>query len=160
MVDEVMFSSNKSDWETPDWLFNRLNGEFAFTCDVCATVDNAKVYNFISPELNALEMNWTGTCWCNPPYGREIGKWVAYAKHQADIGNAQVVCLIPARTDTSWWWEIVRHGEVRFLKGRLKFKGAAHSAPFPSAIVIFRKLMRYGHGTTIYWDIEEKDSDV
>jgi len=73
----------------------------------------------------------------NPPYGREIGKWVKKA-YEASV-EALVVCLLPARTDTAWWHDFVMKGEIRFLRGRLKFGGCKNSAPFPSAIVIFRK---------------------
>lgn len=158
MVDDVMFSSDKSDWETPDWLFNRLNDEFHFDLDVCASSNNAKIPNYLSEKEDALTSHWFGTCWMNPPYGRKISEWLAYAFYQAWKGSCTVVCLIPARTDTRWWWNMVRHGDVRFLKGRLKFKGGEHSAPFPSAIVIFRKGLNLGEGTTIYWDIKDGDS--
>lgn len=71
----------------------------------------------------------------NPPYGREIGKWVKKAAES----NATVVCLLPARTDTKWFHEyILGKAEIRFVKGRLKFGDGKNSAPFPSMVVIFR----------------------
>lgn len=74
----------------------------------------------------------------NPPYGREIGKWVKKAAESAR-GGATVACLLPARTDTRWWHEwVIPYAEVRFLRGRLKFGGSNNWAPFPSALVIFR----------------------
>jgi hypothetical protein len=73
----------------------------------------------------------------NPPYGRTIARWMAKAVESAAAG-ATVVCLVPARTDTAWWHDYAVKGEIRFLRGRLKFGGAQHSAPFPSAVVIFR----------------------
>jgi len=73
----------------------------------------------------------------NPPFGAQIGHWVR--KAHAEAGNgATVVCLIPSRTDTSWWHECVKDAEVRFIRGRIKFVGAKHNAPFPAAVVIFR----------------------
>ena len=56
------------------------------------------------------------------------------------VGGAVVVCLLPARTDTQWWhsYVIAHAAEVRFIKGRLKFGGSKNSAPFPSAVVVFR----------------------
>ena len=158
-MEKALFESGKTDWETPDWLFERLNREFSFTCDVCATVENTKVVNFISPDVDALMMDWSGMCWMNPPYGREISVWMHHARQHAMSGYCTVVCLVPARTDTQWWWNTARHGEVRFLKGRLKFKGAENSAPFPSAIVVFRKSMKFGEGTTMYWEIKDDSSD-
>ena len=154
-MEKVMFASGKTDWETPDWLFDRLNKEFEFDLDVCATAENAKLPNYLDEEQDALTSRWFGTCWLNPPYGRVIQAWTAYAMSQAMQGNCTVVCLVPSRTDTQWWWSTVRHGDVRFLKGRLKFKGAESSAPFPSAIVIFRRYMDLGNGTTTYWDIKD-----
>jgi len=156
MVDDVMFASGKTDWETPLGLFNELNREFGFTLDVCATVENAKAYNFISPDLDALTITWTGICWLNPPYGREISVWMKYAMSQATQGNCEVVCLVPARTDARWFWDTARHGEIRFLKGRLKFVGAEHSAPFPSCLVIFRRFMQLGQGTVKWWNPETR----
>src|SRR5262245_50599239 len=73
----------------------------------------------------------------NPPYGREIALWMEKAFSSAQAG-ATVVCLVPSRTDSRWWHRFAMQGEVRFLAGRLRFGNAAHCAPFPSAIVIFR----------------------
>ncbi|MEH7246485.1 DNA N-6-adenine-methyltransferase [Neobacillus niacini] len=54
--------------------------------------------------------------------------------------GATVVCLIPARTDTKYWHDyVMKADEIRFVKGRLKFGGSKNSAPFPSAVVVFRK---------------------
>jgi hypothetical protein len=80
----------------------------------------------------------------NPPYGREIRHWMRKAFESARAG-ATVVCLIPARTDTDWWHRYAIRGEIRFLKGRLKFGDAPQAAPFPSAVVVFRpEALRHG----------------
>lgn len=73
----------------------------------------------------------------NPPYGREIGRWMRKAWESAQQG-ALVVCLVPARTDTAWWHDYAAKGEIRFLRGRVKFGNARNGAPFPSAVVVFR----------------------
>lgn len=134
----VHYSSETPEWETPQWLFNILNDEFHFDVDVCATAENAKVpWAYFSPEQDGLAQEWHGVCWVNPPYGKEIKRWVKKAHREARINGARVVCLLPARTDTSWWWDYCIDGEIRFLRGRLKFGGAENGAPFPSAVVIF-----------------------
>ena len=133
----VHFSSATDLWATPQAFFDSLNAEFGFTTDVCALPDNAKCAHHFTPEQNGLAQRWEGVCWMNPPYGREIGKWVQKA-HESSKAGATVVCLLPARTDTRWWHEHCVHGEVRFIRGRLKFGTATTSAPFPSAVVIFR----------------------
>jgi phage N-6-adenine-methyltransferase len=132
-----MFSSATDEWATPQGLFDALDAEFGFTLDVCATAGNAKCEQFYTRAEDGLSQTWAGVCWCNPPYGRQIGRWIAKARQSAEAGST-VVCLVPARTDTAWWWEHCLHGEIRFLRGRLKFGGAAAGAPFPSAVVIFR----------------------
>lgn len=132
----IHYSSESDEWETPQELFDLLDDEFGFELDVCATADNAKCERFFSPEHDGLLQRWRGVCWMNPPYGRQISEWVRKA-HQSALLGATVVCLVPARVDTSWWWDHCIHGEVRFLKGRLKFGGGEHGAPFPSAVVVF-----------------------
>ena len=136
-VNRVMFSSKTDLWETPQHLFNELNTEFNFEIDVCALPENAKCKKYFTPEEDGLQQEWKGTCWMNPPYGRQISKWVKKA-YESSLKGATVVCLLPARTDTKWWHEYCMKGEIRFIRGRLKFGDAKNSAPFPSAIVIFR----------------------
>lgn len=132
---DVHYSSETDLWATPQDLFNELNAEFGFELDVCATPDNAKCARYFTEDDDGLAQEWRGICWMNPPYGREIADWMDKA-YQSSLDGATVVCLVPARTDTDWWWEAARHGEVRFLRGRLKFGDAENSAPFPSAVVI------------------------
>lgn len=134
----VHYSSKHKDWETPQPLFDLLDNEFLFTLDVCATDKTAKCENYFTPEDDGLAQEWEGhRCWMNPPYGDEISAWIEKAYRAAQHKGTLVVCLLPARTDTSWWWDYCRHGQIRFLRGRLKFGGAEHSAPFPSAVVVF-----------------------
>jgi len=134
----VHFASKKDDWETPQPFFDHLNEEFLFRMDVCATPDNSKLPVFLTPEENALELPWISVAWMNPPYGRVIARWVKKALDETHRG-VTVVCLLPARTDTKWWHDYVMNAaEIRLVKGRLKFGGHVNSAPFPSAVVIFR----------------------
>jgi phage N-6-adenine-methyltransferase len=135
---QVHYSSEDHTWETPADLFAVLNAEFNFELDVCATPATAKCPRYYTPEVDGLAQEWQGVCWMNPPYGREIARWMQKAHESAAMGAATVVCLVPARTDTGWWWRYARHGEIRFLPGRLRFGDAAHCAPFPSAVVVFR----------------------
>lgn len=152
----TLFSSNKADWETPDWFFAALHHEFHFDVDVCASMENTKLPKFFSTHQDAFTLQWKGVAYCNPPYSKDIDKWLAKAKHSAAMLGSTVVCLVPARTDTNWWFDYARLAEVRFLKGRLKFKGAPTSAPFPSALIIYRLGLRQ---STSYWVYKQtKDS--
>lgn len=79
MNTDVMFSSKTDLWATPQELFDKLNAEYHFTLDVCALPENAKCERYFTPDIDGLKQEWTGVCWCNPPYGREIGEWVEKA---------------------------------------------------------------------------------
>jgi len=142
---DVHFSSKKQDWETPQDFFDKLNEEFKFTMDVCATWENFKVehfYGYRSPTrfVDGLKEPWYGVCWMNSPYGKELKHWVKKAYEESQKG-CTVVALLPARTDTSYFHLYMYQKpnvEIRFVRGRLRFVGAPASAPFPSMIVIFR----------------------
>lgn len=140
MNTDLMFSSKTDMWFTPQEFFDKLDQEFNFTLDVCAIPENAKCERFFTPEMNSLKQEWTGVCWRNPPYGRELGKWVEKAYIASTYGTT-VVMLIPARTDTQWFHKYIynkENVEIRFVKGRLKFGRQKNAAPFPSMVVIFK----------------------
>ena len=138
----VHFSSAKQDWETPWPFFRHMEEKYGpFMLDVCATPANAKCKRFYTRKENGLLQPWFGKSWMNPPYGREIRAWVKKASEEVRKNAEQVVCLLPARTDTAWWHEYVeRHAHhISFIRGRITFAGARHAAPFPSVLVIFKK---------------------
>ncbi len=124
------------DRETPDEFYARLDAEFHFTRDVCASHINRKHVPYWTIDDDALSQDWSGICWMNPPYSQSA-LWVKKA-YEESLKGTTVVCLVPSATDTKWWHEYAPKGEVRFVKGRLKFKGTASTAPFPSALIIFR----------------------
>lgn len=157
----VHFSSEKQDWATPKVFFDKCNNEFNFKYDLACTskdclcpsglmIDNG-IDSLKEDWSKLLGMNWG---WLNPPYGRELKKWVKKAHEEMQKG-ANIVMLIPARPDTSYWHNYILNQEdveVRFIRGRLKFGDAKNSAPFPSALVIFR-------GHIKFWNklIEQED---
>lgn len=136
----VHFSSKSNEWTTPQHLFDELNQEFNFTLDPCATEENAKCSKHFAIEDDGLSKDWSNdVVFMNPPYGREIKKWIKKA-YEESLNGATVVCLIPARTDTMYWHDFIfdKADDIRFLKGRLKFGNGKNSAPFPSAIVVYK----------------------
>ena len=137
MITSGLMSSKTDDWATPQAFFDELHKEFNFDLDVCASDTNHKCSRYFTVEQDGLFQPWDGTIWMNPPYGREIGKWMKKAVESWKAG-ATVVCLVPSRTDTAWWHDYATQGEIRFIRGRLKFGNAKTSAPFPSAVVIYR----------------------
>lgn len=137
-MNQALLSSKTVEWETPQVFFDQLHRIYHFETDVCAQPDNAKCAHFFTPDMDGLLQKWTGMCWMNPPYGREIGKWI-WKAYESAMQGATVVCLLPARTDTSWFHDYIQgKAEIEFVRGRLKFGGAKNSAPFPSMIVVFK----------------------
>lgn len=141
-MNDALLSSKLMDWETPHDLFNDLDREFHFTLDPCCYHRTAKCKRHYTEEEDGLSQDWShDVVWMNPPYGREMPKWIHKA-YQESLKGATVVCLIPARTDTKIYHDIIQpHATIRFLKGRVSFLQdgvATNPAPFPSMIAIFR----------------------
>lgn len=144
-INDSWYTSNRDDWETPQALFDVLDEHFNFVYDLATNGRNAKVANYFTKEDDALAQDWGGIgeasdwLYCNPPYGREIRDWIK----KASESNKNIVMLIPARTDTSYWHDFIfNKASVVFLRGRLKFEingEARDAAPFPSALVIYRE---------------------
>ena len=133
----VHFLSKTDEYSTPGDFFKKYDKLYNFDLDVCASPNNAKCSRFFIESQNGLAQKWEGTCWMNPPYGREIKRWVKKA-YEASLEGAVVVCLLPSRTDTTWWHDYVMKGDIEFIKGRLKFSDLKINAPFPSAVVVFK----------------------
>ena len=122
-----LFTSASQHWATPKELYDELDEEFHFNDDPCPIGGDG-----------GLLRRWGTRTYCNPPYGREIHKWLRHALESSLWYSSLVVCLVPSRTDTKWWHDyVMKAEEIRFLRGRLKFGNSKNSAPFPSAIVIF-----------------------
>ena len=132
-INRGLFTSLRGDWKTPKALFQVLDAEFHFDFDPCPT----------KPTFDGLKSRWGNVNFVNPPYGKDITRWIQKGYREYLLGNT-VVFLLPSRTDTRWWHDfIMKATEIRFIKGRLKFDDQKNSAPFPSAIAIF-KPKRYG----------------
>ena len=151
MNKDIMFSSDKNYWETPQAFFDNLNNEFNFTLDAAASHHNHKCANYYTEEEDGLLQDWGGnTVFCNPPYGNvATGVWTEKCYREAQKPGTVVVLLIPARTDRKSFHDyILGKAEIRFLPGRLKFEingeairdnnGRPVGAPFPSMVCIFR----------------------
>lgn len=113
MLNAGLFSSATCHWSTPPDLYAALDAEFHFDDDPCPLYSTD----------DGLSRSWGLRTYCNPPYGREIGKWIEKGYKESQLGKL-VVMLLPSRTDTAWWHSFcMRAREIRFLRGRLKFGG-------------------------------------
>jgi hypothetical protein len=123
-----LMTSLSPHWTTPKWLYDELNKEFNFDFDPCP----------LHGLDDGLTMTWHNANYINPPYGREIKKWIRKA-YQESLSGKLCVMLLPSRTDTKWWHDYcMKANEIRFIRGRLKFGENKNSAPFPSVVVIFK----------------------
>lgn len=142
-MNAALLSSKNMNWCTPQDFFDRLDAEFHFVLDAAATKKSAKCEKFFTPETDGLAQSWDcgGAVFCNPPYGRQICKWVQKVFKES-AGGYPIVLLIPARTDTTYFHDyIYGKAEIRFIRGRLRFtdenENAADPAPFPSMVVVY-----------------------
>ena len=133
------------EWRTPQELFERLDSEYHFNLDAAANEFNAKCEKYYTVHDNGLAKMWGGyNVFVNPPYGRDISKWVRKGYTEGMRPDTVVVMLIPARTDTSYWHDYIfgKAYEVRFIRGRIRFLNESgqqlNSAPFPSAVVVWK----------------------
>lgn len=138
----VHFSSKKDDWRTPIGFFNKLNEQYNFTVDLCASDDNSLLNRYVDDIESAgvVDKEWSDVLpidwkkevfFCNPPYGKKLKEVLSFIPD-----SASGVFLLPARTDTKWFFDLSKKSSwVFFLKGRIKFFGAKNSAPFPSILV-------------------------
>ena len=157
IVDAALFSSASDEWSTPPDFFAAVERAFGpFDLDPCALPESAKAPHFYTAADDGLRYTWFGRVWMNPPYSK-IGDWMAHAHATAAQGFGSVACLVPARTDTRWFWRHALAGEVLLLPGRLKFGGGKHSAPFPSCLVILRAGLPWWSAGVRAWDWRAAD---
>lgn len=136
-------ANERNRWQTPKHIFDILNQEFNFDCDVAADENNHLVDRFISERENALSSTtrWGERNFVNPPYDN-IAPWVSRCIEEKNRGNTSVL-LVPADTSVKWFrtaWN--NANEIRFVSGRINFvrpngtKGSANNKG--SVIFVFR----------------------
>jgi site-specific DNA-methyltransferase (adenine-specific) len=133
------------EWATPPAIYAALDQEFKFTLDAAAADFNAQHVRYYDRDTDALTAPWAGErVFCNPPYGKGLAAWVQKALLEAAEHGALVVMLLPARTDTYWFHDVVLpNAEIRFIRGRLSYTLQAPAsrrgrAPFASFVAVFR----------------------
>lgn len=153
------YGSGSDGWRTPLALFDKLNGVYRFNADAAASKESTLLPSWFGPDhddpsrRDALKVRWNGSLYLNPPYSK-LREFLAKAALEVAVGGGftSVTMLVPARTDTKAWHEIIMmHAtDVHFIKGRLCFQGASNSAPFPSAIVRFADIRCHPDGPHFY----------
>lgn len=149
---EAITSSKKDDWQTPWALYLKIEKVFGkFTLDAAASSSNRMCTRYYSVEQDSLMQPWSSAVWVNPPYGRKVGRWVDKAIKSIEGDCDRIVMLLPARPDTKWFQRGVEKTALTlFIRGRVKFVGAATGAPFPSVLLVFAKDLKILDEETMY----------
>ena len=138
------FKSDSIEYSTPGRLVVPLIKEFDLTRDICASKDNFKLPNYWTIDDDAFKQDWLGNCWMNPPFSRNLNKWVRKACYEASRHGGTIVCLVPVRSNTKWWAEVVRTAEIRFINGEVNFNNEKRGLWLPMCIMIFGQNAKVG----------------
>ena len=131
------FKSDSIEYSTPLKIVEPLIKEFNLTKDVCASASNHKLPDYWTKDDNALSQFWEGNCWMNPPFSRDLNKWVKKACEDAERFGGTKVCLVPVRSNTKWWAEVSPKAEIRFINGEVNFNDEERGLWLPMCIMIF-----------------------
>ena len=143
------FKSNSIEYSTPLSIVEPLIKEFELTKDVCASDLNYKLIDYWRIEDDALTKSWVGNCWMNPPFNKDLNKWVKKAYFDSDKFGGTKVCLIPVRSNTKWWAEVVSKSEIRFINGEVNFNNEPRGLWLPMCIIIFGEKAKIGQFSII-----------
>jgi phage N-6-adenine-methyltransferase len=138
------FVSKSVEYSTPLKIVNPLIEEFSITKDVCADISNHKLPDYWTKEQDALKQDWLGNCWMNPPFDRNLNKWVRKAHKETQKHGGTKVCLIPVRSNTVWWAEVCKDAEIRFINGEVNFNDEPRGLWLPMCVIIFGERAKVG----------------
>ena len=57
-------------------------------------------------EDDGLAQAWEGKVWCNPPYGRQVNKWLEKAIASYESGDVEAAILLLNRTGAAWYRQL------------------------------------------------------
>ena len=143
------FKSNIVEYSTPIKLFQPLMDEFNFEIDVCASSENYKCDTYFTKEQDGLKQEWVGNCWMNPPFGKQMLTWVKKIRDESKKHYGTKVCLIPVRSNTKWWKDVVIDAEIRFIIGEVNFNDEPRGLWLPMCLLIFGDKANVGHFSII-----------
>lgn len=119
-----------NEWYTPKTFFTQLGEHITFDLDPCSPgvgLSHVPARRVFTKDDDGLAQQWEGLVFCNPPYGRDVGRWVEKC---AAHGNS--MALVFARVDTAWFQKAVATADgVFFLAGRVKEASATQTKVTP-----------------------------
>lgn len=122
----------RDDWQTPQWLFDKLNKQYKFDFDCCANNKNSKCAYHSEDFLNEDPIKSKG--WMNPPFSKAKEMFNHFFK-TVYMGIAIYRC---DNFETSIWQDIIfKNADWVFIpKGRISYEGKeGNGSRFPSALI-------------------------
>ena len=126
-----------NDWETPDYILNDIRKEFGKFFDPCP----------IDPDFDGLSIEWKDINYVNPPYDRKNKEAFINKAYKESLKGKTCIMLLSVSTSSKIFHEIIYpYAEIRFVRGRIKFKGYNSKGEYvddkvgqhDSMLVIFR----------------------
>ena len=136
-IGENAFKSQSIEYSTPQVLFNVMNDLYTFEVDVCASITNKKCSSFFTKEDDSLTKEWIGNCWMNPPFNKQLGKFVLKMHQEYKKHNGIKCALIPVRSNTVWWSKVIEDAECVFINGEVNFNEEERGLWLPMCFLIF-----------------------
>lgn len=136
----IHYSSRSEEWYTPQSVIDRVVQTLGgIDLDPCSNSRRSPVVpakHHFTKRDDGLSRQWHGRVFMNPPYGREVKRWVSHLCGEYHAGRVHsAIALLHARTDTAWF-HFFRDYSLCFVRGRLRFRGqGTNSAPFPSVLI-------------------------
>lgn len=147
IIGSIIGKSKSVEYSTPSFIVSPLVKEFNLQIDVCASENNHKLPKYFTKEDDAFSKSWDGNCWMNPPFDRNLGKWVRKAHKETyrdNEINGTKVCLFPMRANTQWWSDVCKDSEIRFINGEVNFNNEPRGLWWPMCIMIFGEKAKIG----------------
>ena len=149
IIGRMVGTSKSIEYSTPLAIVQPLIEEFDLKLDVCASAVNHKLPDYFTKFDNALIKKWHGNCWMNPPFDRNLGKWVKKAHYESQTTTGTKVCLFPVRSNTNWWNEVCPDAELRFINGEVNFNDEPRGLWWPMCVMIFGEMAKVKTFSTI-----------
>lgn len=153
------FKSDSIEYSTPQKLFEFMDGQYHFERDVCASEQNRKCDLYFTKDEDALTKEWLGNCWMNPPFNKQLGKFVLKMHSEFKAHGGVKVALVPVRSNTVWWSRVVRDAEVVFINGEVNFNDADRGLWLPMCFLVFGNGMAGTHSVIDYRQMRKFSKD-
>ncbi len=127
---------SRDDWETPQELFDKLNDQYDFDFDCCATNINKKCFFYTHNFLKFERIS--NICWMNPPFSKAKEMFTNFFK----VVNKGVAIYRCDNFETKIWQEVILPNcdWIFIPKGRIAYSynnkiRNGNGCRFPSALI-------------------------